>query len=205
MAFRHTIVRSRSFYDTPALVFDVTGDITTLRDNSNNIIAFEKCLPVEAMIDFKDRWNPFILNNVEEGDESYKCVIGNRVFYLKTICDCIDEWHEQDIITENERNVLGDIIRAVFFNGFYFNENFFFPNVYDRDHRVMFSGNIQGFIAQFPSDPFIIDLLDSITVETFPVSDSDDDDVLSFPVSIEIQDWIIDEIEDSSDDELYYI
>lgn len=154
------IVRSDSFWWDEPLVF---VNNNTLYDNMGHIMASADyhIFPADR------RYIPLIVKDhlgVPKGIH-----FNGRVYWLHIVCDHIDWWYNGGVITLTQRDLIGDILRFLVHEDLAWDLSYFWPNVfmpYVSNNRLQ-SCNLGTFLDQFPSDPYIIDLVnDSETVET---------------------------------------
>lgn len=174
----YNIVRSDSFWWDDALT--LVND-NTLYDNMGNIVASAdlSIFPAER------RYIPIIVRDREGNAKGVH--FDGRVYWASTIAEHLDHWHLRGIITLNQRDCLGDIVSCLLYKELAWDLAYFWPNIYmpHVSQERLQSSNLGSFLDQFPSDPYVIELIaDSETVETEAMTSLN-----SFTLEVEGFDW----------------
>jgi len=156
----YNIVRSDSFWwDEPLTLINNN----TLYDNMGHIVASADYHIFPA----GRRYIPLIIRNRDNIATGVH--FDGRVYYLHEMCRHIDFWYERGVVTLAQRDMIGEILRILVHKELAWDLSYFWPNVYmpHVSQTRLQSSNLGTFLDQFPSDPYIIDLVgDSETVET---------------------------------------
>lgn len=163
------VVRRNSFFHFPSLRLE--GD--DLLDNADNIIATRN---PQGRIAPEDQWYAHIVRDPDTTPNAI--VLYGRCYYISIIAQALCNWVGAGVIDLDELNVITDFVRYIVHENLCWDLNYHFPNYFyptiSRDRLQ--SGNLWGFLYQFPSDPYVIDLInDSETVETFALTDMSGD------------------------------
>jgi hypothetical protein len=153
----HHFVRTQSFFSLDSLVL---YDDSTLYDNVGHLIATKHF----HFLDRNAMWIPMI---EFDGDEPLGIVMGGRIYYIRYMCEHIEQWETSGLINEDQKQDLGAIINQLIYGKMGWDLNYHFPNTYmpQVSQTRLQSGNVAMFVDQFPSDPYsiIIDGTDSVT------------------------------------------
>lgn len=159
------IVRTNSFFwDEP--LQDLNED--TVVDNGGFVIASKVWSLFENP---ETTWVPLITDN---GDLSSAGIcLNGRVYWVRTICDCVQNWFDLDILEPYLAPVYVELIRMLVMGGYAWDLNYHFPALYLPLVGIdgLQSANIMSFVSQFPSDPHIEEIIDtSETVNTWDLT-----------------------------------
>lgn len=110
------------------------------------------------------RYIPLVVMN---GDVPKGIHWNGRLYYIRQMCEHIEAWRDQGVISQYQMDVLGYMINMLIYKKMAWDLNFHFPCVYmpNVSRTSLQSANIVTFLDQFPSDPYLISL-DSETVTT---------------------------------------
>lgn len=172
------IVRTQSFWDDD---FITLVNDSTLYDNNGNIMASRDY----HIFPEASRYIPLI---IKDDDDVPKGIhFDGRVYWISVVCDHIEHWYDVGAITLDQRNLIGDILAILCHENLAWDLNYFWPNVYMPYicRTRLQSCNLGTFLDQFPSDPYVIDLVgDSETIDTDPLTSLGD-----FQFDMETFDW----------------
>ena len=147
------IVRSNSFYwDEP--LQDLNED--TVVDNGGFIIASKDHGIFENPA---TTWVPYVVTD-DEGEPKGIAVNG-RVYWARSMCDCVQTWIDLEVVRYNDCTIFLDLITMLFEGTYAWDLNYHFPTLYLPLVAIegLQSANILSFVTQFPSDPYIEEIV----------------------------------------------
>jgi hypothetical protein len=161
-SFTH-IIRCDSFWE--GTIYTQSG--AQIKDNHGNLIASFRDYDVEP----EARWEP-ILTHYSANNRHHAVNMHNRAYYFYNMVDTIYRWKTLGHIDETRMLGFCRLISLIVHcgNNLTWNLDYYWPGYYfPARGSELFPCNIQGFISQFPSDPFIIDLTveDSESIGSF--------------------------------------
>lgn len=145
------IIRTDSFWD--GTLYQQHG--TQILDNHGNLIASFRSFEVEP----EARWCPVLTHHDEDRFRAVN--LNDRSYYFYNIVDTVYRWKTMGYIESKHLHGICRLISLIVHHGvtLTWNLDYFFPGYYfpARCNGLM-PCNIQGFLSQFPSDPYVIDL-----------------------------------------------
>ena len=147
------IVRSNSFFwDEP--LQDLNED--TVVDNGGFIIASKD----HGIFTNPDTtWVPYVITNGEI--ENSGIAVNGRVYWARSMCDCVETWVDLEVIRYDDGTVFSHLLWMLFEGGYAWDLNYHFPTLYLPLVSIegLQSANIMSFVTQFPSDPYIEEIV----------------------------------------------
>lgn len=156
----HTI-RTESFWWSQPFTLH---NHNTMVDNVGNLVATAD----HQLIPVAERWIPVVIRHPDGTPRGVH--YNGRVFWMSTVCQCIDTWLDRGIITLDRHIFIGNILRTICWDNLAWDLTYHWPNVYLPmvNNEVLQAANVCGFLLQFPSDPYVFDLInDSVSLNTF--------------------------------------